>query len=655
MALDPQLFIENQKSLANSYIDNAENFANDLVKGYTGAYIESDNTDTTYRFNAKNLDFPIDLSKYPFNTYTAPAQDITPSPVYVAPSQSVPTLAALVDVPSITNPVFPLSPADKVSSAISGLFQEAMPSMNMPSWNVATPDTQADKLVAEMDALAMPQIMQIDFPEITQLILGKVPDIILPSYDAPIAPNNLNDPVDYATVFKTAYDNLSISGQAFINDQVEIWIGKYAPEYQAVTAQLAQKIADGLSGAILPNQIESAMMIRARSRIEQDYQASELTIETQFEKNGFIQPPGRKMSALLVNRWNGNNSLANQSTDIYIERLKIEVQNMQFVMGLADKNVQSIRGFALQWAQSVIQNMQTALSLATQIGEMTIKIYEHLIAKANLTLAIMAELRQQYEVRLKVALSALESYKLELEAARLQKDVELAQVQVIGERVKAQELLVSQYSAIIDAISRKANIEELKLKTYSTQAMIFDTQIKAQIANFDVYKAALQGDEAKLNGQLGLIKIYDSQLQAVNTQLEANIKTTEVAIETNNAKVKVFEAQSEVFKLNLETALKTFSVGAEVKKLAQEIYKTQIDASVQTFGASLETQKLYMGTILNQYNAFLKNYEINTSMKMNLIQSNLSAAKDKAGIYSQNAQSLASSNISLASSIITGS
>jgi hypothetical protein len=654
MALDPQTFIQNQKALAQSYIDSGLNKANDITNGYIGEYKNPLGVVDTRTFVAKELPFPIDISNYEFNTYTAPAKDTTAMPVYQPPNSKFPTLAPLADVANIAKPLFPDSPAKSVESAIAGLFKQVAPSSNTPVWAVTVPNTEADKLLGEMDSVILPKVMQFDFPQLAALSLSPQPSITIPSYDTPLQPNIPGDPLDYAAVIKTNYATMSVSMQAFVDDRVATWISNYAPEYPLMAAQLAKKIEDALNGTVLPDQIEAAMINRARGRVARDYNATEQEIELRFKRSGGIEPPGLKVAALLTNQWLANDSLANQSTDIYISRRQTEVQHLQFIMGLANSNIQSIRGLAIQWAQSVATQMQQALNYSTEIGKMAIQVYDHLIAKANLTIAIMGELRQQYDVRLKAALSNLDADKIELETARLEKDVDMMQVQIISEKIKAQELTISQYTAIVDAISRKATIEELKLKTYSTQAQVFDTQIKAQIATFDVYKASLQGDQAKLDGQLGLIKAYESELEAIKLELEANIKSTESTIASNDAKIKTFEAEAEVFKLDLETALKTFIEQVEVKKLAQEIYKTEVGASVDTFNASLETQKLIIRTLLEQFSTQLKNYEVNAQMKMQMIQGNLGAAEHKAAIYGSASEALASSNFSLASSVITG-
>ena len=636
--IDPSTFIQNQILMGLAWAGFAEDAINSATKGL-------------YTYTPYNVGMA-ELSNYPFATYTAPVADTTPNPVYVAPNAAIPTLPVLTDPNAIPVPVLPVSPAAQVSATISSLFQQQAPSTNMPTWNYSIPDLQADELIAEMNALALPVIMSPSFPVLSALNLPPAPTLNLPSFDQPATPNIPQDPTDYAALAGTTYDTYSVGMQGFINDQVANWISLYGPELNAMSAQIAQKVTDGLSATVLPDQIEAAMITRARSRASADFYAVELSIDDRFKENGCIEPPGQKESARLLAQLATSNALANQSTDIYIERRKTEVQHLQFVMTLAASNMASLRGLAVMWGHVTVSSMQNAISYSTLIGSMAVKLYEHLLAKADLTVAIMKVLAEMYEVRLKAALSALDGYRLQLEAAKLTKDVEMMQVQIISEQIRVQELEVNCYSAIIAAIERKANVEELKLKTLNAEAQILDTQVKLQIAGFDVYKAALQGDEAKLEGALGLEKIYTSELEAAKTVLEANIKSNDAIIASNNAKVEMFDAGAKVYNLNLDTAIKQFEIGASVKKMAQSVYMTNVDASVKVFDATLETQKVTINTILQEYEARLKNYEINTQLQLGIMQNNSkvyetigNATADVAGHVISTTQGLATSVI----------
>lgn len=632
MATDPDALIANSVDTANEMIDRASS-AIDNIRSSIVYY--------------SGLAIPLpDLSNYPFDTYTLPDPDTTPVPVYQSPTTTIPILERLADVPSISTPLFPVAP---VLADTSSLFQQVAPTGNLPEWNVAHPNMKIDELEAEMTSIALPFLRTFEFPEISELLLSARPTITIPGYDNTVPPDELIDPVDYAAYMQEKYNRILPEMQSYVDDKVTTWIAIYCPEYSNQLTLLVQKIESGLNGSVLPDQIESAMITRARSRIDVDANTASQEIRERFKKNGFIEPPGRKQAALLTNTWKKNDNLSGQSLDIYIKRRDSEVQHLQFVMGIANTNIQSVRNLSLQYASIVVSNIQNAINYSKTISEMAIQLYEHLIARSTLAIAIMSELRQQYELRLKAALSELDSYRLELEAEKLKKDVEMINVNIIEAQIRANSLEITRYSAIIDAIDKKSEIEELKLKGYSTQAEVFDIQTKLKIAEFDVYKAALMGDESKLKGQMALIDLYNGQLNAVNTELEANIKTMDAVIAGNEAKVKVFNANADVYKLDIETALNNFTVSSEIKKLAQEIYKTTVDSTTSAFNATLSSQKLTIDTIMREYEGRLKKYELDINLQQEASRLNQASLTSIAGAYGN----LAGSAIGAANTMVS--
>jgi hypothetical protein len=639
MGIDPSTFILNQQAFGLSYAGWATGMIANLSHGL-GVYSSS------------SIPAP-NIGSSTFATYVAPDADDSPYPVYDEPLITMPIVPLLADTNAIPVPIFPASPAEQVSSTIDGLFNQPVPSKNLPTWDYTIPDTQADQLVAEMDAIALPTIMSISFPTLSALDLSDIPVIQLPSFDQPQAPNIPDDPTDYVALTKSTYDLSKVDMQGFINDEVAKWIATYGPELQSMSVLLAQRVQDGMNETIFPDLIEAQMITRARSRTEREFDSIDQDLQSTFQKNGFIEPPGAVLSARLTTRLKQGDALANQSTDIYIERRKMEVQHLQFVMGLAQNNIASLRGLAMQWGQVVNGTVQNAITYSTLIGSMAQKLYEHLIAKADLIIAIMAELRLQYEVRLKAALSVLDGFKIELEAKRLIKDVEMDQVQIIAEQFKTQELEVSRYTAIIEAISHKAAIEQLKLQTLDAEARILDTKVRLQIAGFDVYKAELAADQSKLEGVLGLEKLYTSELEAIKTEIDANIQSNQAIIATNNARVEMFDAQAKAFNLSLDTAIKRFTIGAEVKKLAQTVHMNNVDASVKVYDATLHGHEVTINAIMQQYEGDLKNLDINTRAALGFLESNSRIYQAIGQASADLAGHVVSAGVSLATSVIS--
>jgi hypothetical protein len=590
-----------------------------------------------------------DTSRYNFTSYVAPAGDTSAMPVYTPPTTTLPVSPTLADVSAIPKPVFPTTPTIDIST----LFRQVAPSTNIPAWTVTAPDLKVDYLVAQMDALTQPTLRTLDFPVIAKLVLDPVPAVTIPSYIESPRPDVLADPQDYAAIQAAKYRQMLPEMQAYIDGKVSTWLSQYAPEYNAQLATLTDRLNAGMTGTVLPDQIEAAMITRARSRAQTDFQSTEQSLLDSYKKSGLTEPPGALMAALQHGRLKNADALANQSTDIYIERRKMEVQHLQFVLNLCSSNINSIRGLAIQYAGMIGNTIQQSLAFANTSAELATKAYDHLIAKSNLCIQVMQAVDQQYQTKLKAALSALDGYRLKLDAEKAKKDVEIMQLNVVEAEYKAQQQEVDLYAALIEAISRKASVETLKIQNYEIQGKAYALQLNAIEASFNVYQAALSGDKSKMEGEMSKLRIFEDQLKGIALELEANIKATESTIEVNKAKTQIYEAKAGVYKVDLETCLQRFTAQAEVKKLFQEIYKTQLGASIDIYKQDLAKVQLQVESVLRAYEGNIRAFETTGRLNVSNMGMYLNTGQAIAGAYAQIAGASAgalNSNISAVSS-----
>lgn len=534
--------------------------------------------------------------------YTAVAPDSTPMPVYEETAVPMPAAATLVDLHGITPPVLPTAPTINTE----GLFTANMPSAVMPDWNEANPALHVDDIYNDLKNLAAPILQEFDFPTITPLNIRQAPELVLPEYVAAPTPDQMPDPSNYAEYMENKYRSVLPEMKAFIDEIVNGWINQFAPEYAEQRDMLHAKILAGSEGGVLPDKFEDALYSRARDKVENEYSAAEFTILEQQSKRGFVVPPGAVFAGLNRARIAAADSLANQATDIYIERRKIEVQHLQFVLNLASAQVQGVRNLAIQYAQTGLQMIGQSISYSKELAGMLAQTFEHVKSKHEFSLALMKALNEQYEVRLKAALSALEGYKLELESAKMVKDVEFKQVEVIKAQIETQTVKVNRYSAMIDAIAKRAVVDELKIKEYAVRAQVFETQIRARVAAFEAYKAAIDGDKAKLQGELAKLDIFNSQLKSADLNIEVQTEILKADIETNRARMAQYETQLDAYKIGSQIALQKFTAGAEIKKLGLDVYKTNVEANIEIYKGRLQAD---LGLIEARISAFKGNVE----------------------------------------------
>lgn len=591
----------------------------------------------------------LDISQFPLPSYVSPKKDTTPVPVYVNPASKLPKAPVLSSVGAITVPEERLAP----TLDTSGLFQQIQPSSNLPDFNEAEPNLNIEGLVAEMNAIATPILRDFDFPALSGFSLGVAPTLDLPVFDAYPTPDTVVDPIDYAAKFDNAYRQMLPEMQAFIDDKVSVWIGTYAPEYSSLTSQVSAKLSAAFEGGVLPDQFEAALYTRARGRVEREVAAADQSLLELFSKSGFMEPPGAVASGLLATRLKGITSLSDQSTDIYIERRKTEVQHLQFALNLASAQIQGVRNSAISYAQTIGGTMQNSISYANGIANAVEKVFEHLIARAQLSVSIMGALNAQYEIKLKASLSVLEGYKLSLEAERSKTDIEVAKINAVKSQIEAEETNVRLYSALIDAVTRKGNLEELKLKGYGIRADIYKTQTSTRLAEFDMYKASLQGDQAKLEGELSKLKVYDSQLNADNLRLDALVKQIGAVQASNDAKVKIFESGAEVYKLDIETALTKFNAQADVKKLAQSLYGQELTNAIEEFRVGIEMPRLMIDAVIKQYQVRIQAKIEEAKLNLDKLKLSEDASKAATAAYEAMAAAALGSLSSVVSSAVS--
>jgi len=576
--------IANATNRANNYASSTEFLVKELRE------FINDNPITIARQN-------LDLTNIALPKYVKPAKDKTAMPVYEPPKSKLPVAPDLADINKVTAPAARTEP----TLNFSGLFQQIAPSSNLPDFNEAEPDLNINALVAQMDAIAEPILQNINIPTLTPLNIGVAPTLNIPTFDAPLPPDAINDPVNYATVMDIKYQQMLPEMQNYIDDKVTGWINQYAPEYASWSATMQTKVSNALNGEVLPEQYETAMITRARGRVERDFDSLEQGTLTTYAKRGFMEPPGAVISAMLTGRLKNAEALANTSTDIYIKKMDVEVQHLQFIMGIASAQIQGTRGIAIQYAGVIGNSIQQAASYASNISDKHAKIFEHLMAKSDIAIKVMGALNDQYEIRLKAALSGLEGYKLQLEAEKTKKDVEIAQIQFIEGQIKIQQLQVSTYTALIEAVSRKSSLEELKLKGYSIRADVYKATTQAKVSAFEVYKAALSGDKMKMDAEMTKLTVFEDLIKIDQINLDTQVKTIEATKAHNDALVEVFKSGGEVYKLDIESAIQKFTAGAEVKKLAQTVYTTELENAISSFKANLEVPKIMLDAAVKQY------------------------------------------------------
>jgi hypothetical protein len=477
------------------------------------------------------------------------------------------------------------------------LFNHALPSNNIPDFTAAEPQLHANEIYNAIAAVMQPILDEIVLPEITPLSLRPVPQVTLPGYTSIALPTELNNAPDYAAYFEQQYTQRLPGIRGLVDDMMDTWIQRYAPEYYNVRTQLSLAVERGLAGEALPLQHEAALYSRHQARIQREMGRAERAIINNPAQRGWTVPPGAVVSAVDALAIESARTLAGESTNVYIEIRRAAIQAYQFVLSMADGQLNSIRSFAMQFADKALQVMREAATQAKTLADLLALEFEHEKSRAEFSLALMKAAYERFEAELKIAMADLEIFQVELKALEAQKNVELKLLDAAKIKLEAQRLKVANYSAIIDAIAKRAVADELLIKQFDIKAKVFDIQVKAVLAAFDAYEAAMSGDKAKLEGELAKVEVYKTQLQGINLKLDAEKSVLGGQVATNKAKLDQFTSQLGAYETSARIALQRFTSEAEIKKLGLSVYNTNVQANVDVFRAELQKDIAYQGAI----------------------------------------------------------
>lgn len=531
-------------------------------------------------------------------------QDLKYNAILEEPTYStdLPTFDDYYNAPTLTadKPVFkdlyvPLAPEypDAITIDTSGLFLQSAPAYDINAFDKVAPDIDTDSLGSEIDAVERPNVQSIDAPVAEQITISDVPNVVLPTFDKEFNQTAVGTPDDYAARYKAEYESALPEMRDFIDNNMQTWIDRYSPEYDVSMAQLEAKLAaDMESGRALSDEFETALYNRARTRVENERKRSEIELTKGLSKRGFSLPNG----ALAAGRRNLHQStadnIAQQATELAIERAKMEIQHVQFVMSMSQGIRQMMINASLQYAQTLSTVNGQAIEHSKQIAVFVAEVYNQLLKKAQLDIDVYRIEGEIYEVRLKSALAQLDEIKLEIEVARLKKDIEKIDVDIFSQRINAENTKIQQYLAILEGIDKKAKLEKLKVELFGEEARAYVAYIQGKEAEYKVYTAALSGDESKLKGELAKVDLYSKQVDAEASKQKVEIARMETTNSYNKNLVEQYESELSGFRAEIGAESARFGGSVDGFKAALQGYTADNEVKLNTYKIKYDKKRL---------------------------------------------------------------
>lgn len=530
-------------------------------------------------------------------------------------------------------------PAD-ISLDIGGLFKQKAPDLSIDQFDKKAPDLDIDGVANDLKAVDKPVFNEIEEPVLSAIDISDVPRVNVPGFAQSVQLKEVGDPDDLCAKFEEKYAALLPAMKDHIDGVVNGWMREYAPNLNANLAAVEVKINQGLAtGQALSDEFEQALYTRARSRVEgeSDRVLNELT--EGVSKRGFSLPPAVLNAGRVQIHQATADNIAQQSTEIAIERAKMEIQHLQYVMQLSQSISQMMINAALQYAQTQVQVNAQAIDTARQCAAFLAQHYELLLANARLNIDVLNAEVKIFETELQSALAVFEGYRLELEAAKLKVDVDLAQVTLYTKRLDAQMTEVNKYVAILDGIMKRGELEKLKVEIFGEQVKAYIAGVSAVEAENDLYLAALKGDEAKLKGELAKVDIYEQEVNIANSKQQLKFEKIKSISAINTDKREQYLAFIRKYLAELNAEESRFGSEVAIHKLEladietelrvkREVYGAEFDAIVSRANIAALQAEADMNSRNTAAELFIKRSDLisKTSVSVGTIYSNMAAA-----------------------------
>lgn len=513
--------------------------------------------------------------EFAFSPSDYPDLDGIDAPADFADGYSPPTLG--MDAPTLLTPALPdleteaPTPPDPLN--LSGLFQLSPPSWNVPDLDVALPAI-APIVLPDAPTLSMPTE-----PEPTGDRLA-APGITTPDFSAEfnsVAP----EAVDARAIMKEEYADRYPAMAQMVEDWFDGSLAKVNPEYHTALAALEEKIRAGLDGQAMTDGFEERLYERERSRVIGEKDALERSGADALAKRGFMLPGGALLGLLAQAQEQTSRNLSLAASNTHIERARMELQHVQFVM----QTTASLRSAALSAAMQYVGQMITVngqcLEYARAAATFAVESFNGALQLHDTALRVYTAEAEIYKVRLEAAFAQLRVFQAEVEAEKMLAEVDRTKIDLYRAKIDAQKSHIDIYLGKLQGIDAAMRAETLKVQVFESQVRAWVAQIQGKEAEYGAYRAAIEGDSAKVQAQGEVVRAFAAEVDAYRARIDAGRMQLQ-SVETYN------------------------KVLADTYTTRLSAYETEIRAESQRFGSSVEAYKARLSGYLGELDAYTK-------------------------------------------------
>lgn len=397
----------------------------------------------------------------------------------------------------------------------------------------------------------------------------------------------------------------------------------------AAEAWLLDIVENGGTG--LDASVEQAIFDRELTR---EVVAARRNLENAIDEfaPGFSRPSGSLRARIDTLRADLQNRTEDLNRKIAEDQARLAQDNTQFGVTEALKHEavmiqyqSAIAARALDFAKAVVAN-------ALAVYNLKVTEYQARLDGYKTDAQVFAEI-------IRAATLEIDQYKAQLEATKIEVDVNDSLVNVYQAQIQAVNLLSQFYNSQLAGVKITADIEAINLEAYRTELDGYIATIRVKELEYSAYKAGIDGESAKVDAYEAEVASIRSANDGKTAAIAGDTAVADGTLAVNREKLDVYRAEVDLYSIQIRENVEVIR-GAVASYAAQaEAYRANIDLEKARAGVEIEGSKISLeASKFNQQEAN-DTFQLQGTLLVEQIKSALAAAASSASSANQLAAS----------------
>lgn len=509
---------------------------------------------------------------------------------YVAPTGS----PAQLNIEAI-NALDPLNLPQSYAIQTNGLFLANPPQSTVGAFTTPAPTVDFGKIDSYLSGISVPSIDEFTMPELSNIVVKPVPTVSVPVFQQNTQIDTLDKPINQQAYYIAEYERLRPELKKFIDDGVDSWIAKFAPNYHASLAKIEAKLNDVIDrGRMLRDDYQDKLRIKSRTEAENEFNAVIKGIDDDRKRAGFTSLPQSVSSAKQAAKLAKANALSSQEVAREIRLIEMETDNIKWAISTSVSLQQSLIQYFMGYAGVLAQINEQANAQARTYIDLYSTWYEQEYKRVSLQLDMLKTEASIYETELKSSMAVLEIYRAELDANKTLLELDGQRLEFVSKQISLQLAKVQIYTALLGSVETRAKVEMSKVDLFGKEIDAHNSQLQGDKIRNDIYLAALQGDEAKLKAEMAKLEAWEK-----STDVQIKAKNAEIAIQGNTISknellIKKYAADWDGFKSQLTANGQIFDSTLKGRLAEIDAYKSNTALKLDVLKMQYERDRLLL-------------------------------------------------------------